>query len=154
MIYKYNEAAKNYGHIIGETDDYIEYELNEKEVPSSGLEEVSCRITGADIMKKNVNYIYHKIIVRLIEVYDEDVSNFINKYFKSLVKHEIRSTILKVNFPKHVLKNKTFYSLYNLENLNKRIAETLMQDPEALNRENDFFTDFESYAQSTISFMK
>ncbi len=146
MRYEYNKRMENDREIVSETDHYIQYKPNKKDQElMTGAEDISCNITGQDIMKKNVNFIYHKIILRLTEIYDKNVSNFIDTYYKSLVKNEIRHTILKSPIPRSVLKNKTFSSLYNLENLNNRIYEQTSLHPKLKNMDIKFIEDLELY---------
>jgi len=148
MRYEYNKKMQNDREIVNETDHHIEYKINEEDQKLMiGAEDISCSIAGQDIIKKNVNLIYHKIILRLTEIYDENVSYFIDTYYKNLVKNEIRHTILKLNIPRSVLKNKTFYSLYNLENLNNRIYEQISSHPKLISLNIEFIQDLELYFQ-------
>ena len=147
MRYKYNELSLDERKIISETDDYIQYESN-MEV-SDDYEKTACSITGRDFLTKNVNYVYSKIILRLVEVYDENVSKFIDRYYKRLLKHEIK---VMLNYPvsKKELKKKTFTSSYSLENLNKRIREDLMSNDSMSIQDKEFKEALQLYIQGAF----
>ncbi len=129
--FKYNQKLMgNDRKIIEETDTYIKYEVNEdeKSVDDNRMREISCLITGRDMISKNTTYISNKIISKMEEIYGKEVSDFINDYFKDYVKYEVKTLIFKSNTPKSILKKKGFESLFNIENFHRRIVELLTSE--------------------------
>lgn len=119
--YGYNERMPIDGlTIVKETDDYIKYK------PSEGfkledMSSVSIEFTNKDLSSRNFNYLYSKTIRRMEEIYNSDVSSFVDENFKSFVKQDMKRLIKSV--PKKYYKNDKFTVQFNIENLLKRIIE-------------------------------
>jgi len=126
--YEYQKIGTNSREVLEETDSYISYKPSKEDydlLNKEGMIKESCVFTGRDILSKNINYLTHKVIKRIEELYSKETSKYIEDYFSELVKYEMRTMILNKSVPRKMLKTKGFESLYNLVNFHKRIYETI-----------------------------
>ena len=126
MRYEYNKLNMKNREKVFENDYIIKYEPSEEEKNSFQVDEfksIYCTITGKDILSKNVNYIYSKIINKIKEIYNEDMQSYLDKNYKYFVKQEIKNVILKSGISKKELKKDGVTSEYNIVNLIQRIKE-------------------------------
>lgn len=133
MRYSYNIANMPKDNVVSEDKHTIKYEPTEEqkqEFNKEKLSKISCVITGKDILSKNKNFIYSKIINRIEEMYDNQTMLAVDKYHKKLVKSEIKNGMLKMKVSKSLLKNEDYKIFYNIENLMKRIIEVEQKEVE------------------------